>query len=731
MPDSIDPQHAELFQLYADDQLDPTQAEQLNNLLREDSAVRDTFVAFCLQAQLLKELHTGDTDARDNSAPVTAEPAKSIRSRSLSVAAVVMAALLIMIGVRKWWPDPAVDEPTVKTTADHWTIEPTGSAEFERVESSLVRLDRGELFIQHAAGAESTPLRIVTPVGEATADGSSFYIGTHEVPDNGEQDMLKQMTRVLVLSGVVSLMTSDGRLDGGEGDLLTAGSDASPVKVAVNANSEFAFDLYRHLSVQSDDNLFFSPYSISGALTMAVEGARGETAMEIAKVLHLTPFAHRLGNDAQLIPRKTALVHTGYSQINRRLNSAQTNPRYDAVRTRIDKLQSESNDNAEKLNSMLELSSTGFGTQAEEKEATEFSQDAFEQLMKRQQQVSAELDQLTQQISLYEVRVANAIWLEKTFPIKASFVRTFENYHGGGNIFPVDFRNDFPAAREKINNWCSDQTRNRIPEILPLLSPSEARALRIVLTNAIYFKGDWKTMFRQELTEVMDFTCGDAKTVKTKIMHAPGLNDVRYAAFNADGSFFNTPTHAKPEQQEGLYPDTAGFAMIELPYRGDDLSMLVIAPNQYDGLSKIEQSLTAANVGNWVSQLKSRTTDVRLPVFRQETSYSLKKTLMAMGMTQAFDPVGANFGGMSDSISEPLYLDMVRHKAFIEVNETGTEAAAVTAVGVAFGSPGPPPIPEFIPEFRADRPFIYIIRDDETGTILFLGRMTEPSLPTE
>jgi serine protease inhibitor len=150
------------------------------------------------------------------------------------------------------------------------------------------------------------------------------------------------VTRVLVLSGIVTLLTSAGSIDGAEGDLLLASSRQQPVKVTVKANSDFAFDLYRQLAQEnSDGNLFFSPYSISQMLAMTAEGARGQTAKEIGNVLRLPAACNRIGDDAQLMPWKTSLIHSGYSTLNKRLNSAQTNPDYDAIKSQIKRLEKE------------------------------------------------------------------------------------------------------------------------------------------------------------------------------------------------------------------------------------------------------------------------------------------------------------------------------------------------------------------------------------------------------
>ena len=221
-------------------------------------------------------------------------------------------------------------------------------------------------------------------------------------------------------------------------------------------------------------------------------------------------------------------------------------------------------------------------------------------------------------------------------------------------------------------------------------------------------------------------------------MHAPKLGVGRYGAFNADGSHFNTPIRIRRgEDPKGHYPQADGFAIVELPYKGEDLSMVVIAPNDPAGLSAIENKLTPENLNAWIGRLKKRDTHVYLPKFKMETDYKLGDTdepgtLQKMGMVRAFiDPripkTGAQFKGMTTSTDpmKQLYITKVFHKAFVEVNEKGTEAAAATAVVMAVPRSLPKDVP-FIPEFKADRPFVFLIREKSTGSVLFLGRMMTP-----
>jgi serpin B len=255
-----------------------------------------------------------------------------------------------------------------------------------------------------------------------------------------------------------------------------------------------------------------------------------------------------------------------------------------------------------------------------------------------------------------------------------------------------------------------------------------------VLANTICFRGKWRYQFQQARTRDADFYLADGNVVKVPMMGQPA-DDVHYAAFRADGSLFDTPAKVRRgEDTARCYPDSSGFAMVEIPYREERLSMVVIAPNRPDGLEAIEEMCDAETLARWIQAGRKRPVELYLPTFRSETGYDLNETLASMGMTSAFRspgmPSGADFSGM-DGSQEPdsqLFISLVAHRAFIRVNEEGTEAAAATAVimkswGVTrFGE-----MISFIPVFRADRPFLYLIRDARTGVVLFLGRMMNPA----
>jgi serine protease inhibitor len=172
--------------------------------------------------------------------------------------------------------------------------------------------------------------------------------------------------------------------------------------------------------------------------------------------------------------------------------------------------------------------------------------------------------------------------------------------------------------------------------------------------------------------------------------------------------------------------------MLELPYKGGEVSMVVLLPRSAGGLEALEKKLTADNLGAWVGKLRQRGTHVYLPKFRVETKYDLGRTLQGMGMERAFQdprqPGGAQFDGMSESQdpAQKLHVSKVLHKAFVEVSEKGTEAAAATAVMMPKAEAAPASVP-FTPTFKADRPFLFLVRDRQSGSVLFLGRVVNPT----
>ena len=509
-------------------------------------------------------------------------------------------------------------------------------------------------------------------------------------------------------------------------------SPGSASENLAQANNDFAFDLYRQLVTKDRDNLFFSPYSVSQTLAMVTEGARGQTAKELKRVLHFVE-ARKQGERVEPVPvRKLNLFHSGYAALNKRLNAAQANPKYDTIRAEVRKCEKEIAALDAKIEKMsmdmpwgfgANESRGGFGIASEEDDKkSEAIYEKIDELDRKRNGIKDRMLQLESSISACEFLSANRIWSDNRFTIKNDFVNFTNKYYAKGGVRSVDFHGNFENAHQEINAWCAEKTKNRIKDVFPRLPEAQARSMAFALTNAIYFRADWQTKFDPGKTKKASFTCLDGAKVETPMMHGSKFA-ARYSAFNQDGTLFPTPEKIKHKQTEGLYPDQDGFSIVELPYRGNEISMLLIAPNHFRGLKVIEEKLTAANLSHWLEQLQSRQVDIVLPKFKYEANYDFKEALMAMGVNQAFD-LSADFNGLINcNDGQPVYLGMVQHKTVIEVNETSTEAAAATFSGGLFGAP---PMKPFTPEFRADRPFLYIIRDIATGTVLFVGRMSRP-----
>lgn len=344
--------------------------------------------------------------------------------------------------------------------------------------------------------------------------------------------------------------------------------------------------------------------------------------------------------------------------------------------------------------------------------------------------LAAVSDAITARADSFEFRSANALWAEQTYPLSRSFLESIRRTDGTGALFSVDFRHDFESVRKEINRWTDEQTNQRIRDLLAPGTLDEST--RLVISNAIYFKGEWVEPFDEKRTRPGDFTLTSGEVVQTELMAAWNREHARYGAFNRDGSYFETPDSVQSGSSDGFYPDRHGFHAVELPYEGDRLSMILLVPMDPGGLSEIESLLSADALAEWVEHLEKRSVHVTLPKFSLEAGYSMKSTLASMGMRRAFsDPAtgnGADFSGMTDSQGPAnLYISQVIHKAFLEVSEEGTEAAAATAVIDVLSAVPSDRLP-FVPTVRADHPFVFLIRDLASGTILFLGRFTSPAL---
>ncbi len=393
------------------------------------------------------------------------------------------------------------------------------------------------------------------------------------------------------------------------GDAAPAAAPGA-VTTLVEGNTAFAFDLYGRLA-GADGNLFFSPWSISACLAMAREGARGETASEMDRVLHLPE---------------------GFGAL--------------------------------------------FQGAAKALEAPEVREDR---------------DAGAARVPAYLIAIANRLFGQVDYGFEPSYVDRLGAVFGAG-LGTVDFR-ETEAARKVINDWVEEQTRKKIENLIPagVLSPDT----RLVLANAIYFKAPWLEPFAEGATIDAPFhrAPGDDETVRT--MH---------------------------RTDHFAYADVGDAQVLSLPYRGRTMSMLVVLPKAMDGLAAVESSVSPETLAGWTSRLSSAKVRLSLPTFRFTSGFQLGDALEGLGMRLAFDAQNADFSGMT--ATERLWIGAVVHKAFVAVDEKGTEAAAATAVLMRAGSA---PRPEPVVTFNADHPFLFVIRHEPTGAILFLGRVADPT----
>jgi serpin B len=388
------------------------------------------------------------------------------------------------------------------------------------------------------------------------------------------------------------------------------GQHTGAEKSVVEANNKFAFASYSELRKDAFNNnktLFYSPFSISSALAITYEGARGTTADEIRSVF--------------FFPSDDNQRRMGYEQLNKGIN---------------------------------------------------------------------------QENSRYTLKTANALWAEKTYRFLPEYMNTARMYYRA-NATNLDFINQPENSRLTINTWIEDQTNNKIRDLIPggAINP----LTRLVITNAVYFKGLWAQPFDKNETRDELFTISQGKTVPVKMM-----------VKNDTDAYFR-------------YMENDALQVLELPYatgNNKQVSMLVILPRNYD-LASVEESLTPEKLASLKNASYRQRVHVMFPKFKLDTKFNLSGTLKLLGMSAAFTE-NADFSGMDGSRN--LFIGDIIHQAFIEVNEEGTEAAAATVVVMnVMAIRNEPPIPVF----RADHPFIFIIQDNENGNILFMGRVIDPN----
>ncbi len=368
----------------------------------------------------------------------------------------------------------------------------------------------------------------------------------------------------------------------------------------VNGNNQFAFDLYEKLN-DKEENVFFSPYSISSALAMTYTGAENITKQEMKQVMYYL-------DDKESLAKSFG-----------------------------------------KLNDHIEAA-TQKGVQ---------------------------------------LNIANSLWCQQNYNFMDKFISINDSYYKAG-IKKVDFKNNHPQVRKNINKWVEDKTNNKIKNLIKknMLDP----LTRLVLVNAIYFNGKWEHPFKEEKTKEDTFFIYSECTTKADFMNQ--TVSLRY------------------------YKDDLA-KVIEIPYEGNEISMMVLLPHKRYGMKELEQKLNYELFQKYIRSLYKTKVKLSLPKFKFSADYDLNDPLKNLGMKTAFQK-DADFSGITGK--KDLFISEVVHKSFVDVNEKGTEAAAATGVVMRKSSA----IMKSA-SFDADHPFIFLIKDNKSGSILFMGRMMNPN----
>lgn len=288
----------------------------------------------------------------------------------------------------------------------------------------------------------------------------------------------------------------------------------------------------------------------------------------------------------------------------------------------------------------------------------------------------------------FRLNVVNAIWGQKDFKFKSEYLDLLAQNYGAG-LRILDFIKAVEPSRVTINQWVSDQTEARIKDLLPKGSIDEMT--RLVLTNAIYFNAAWQSQFKKEATTEGKFTLLDGSQITASLMR---------------------------QTKSFGYCEGDNYQAVELPYDGNELSMVILLP-KVDQFKAFESGLSGEKIAGIIKSLQNNQVELTLPKFKIESELGLSSTLKDLGMKDAFDPLKADFSGMDGA--KDLFISDVVHKAWVAVDEAGTEAAAATGVIVGTTS-----MPIDIKEMKIDHPFIFLIRDIQTGAILFVGRVMNP-----
>ncbi|NLD04669.1 MAG: serpin family protein, partial [Synergistaceae bacterium] len=291
------------------------------------------------------------------------------------------------------------------------------------------------------------------------------------------------------------------------------------------------------------------------------------------------------------------------------------------------------------------------------------------------------------------VKTANAIWPAKDENLLDNYTEKIRCFYEA-SLTPLNYREKSKEARTTINNWVDKETEGKIKNLIG--EGVLKKGTTLVLTNAVYFKSDWMNKFDPQNSRAVPFHISPTESVPTVMM---------------------TKTDKKVR-----YSKESDLEIVDIPYTNNRFSMLILLPQKGTKLEKIEQKLNHLNFVEWTAFLTSQKVRLTIPKFKTEQSFELSEALKGMGMASAFNAGKADFSGMNGK--KNLYIGAAIHKTFLEVGEEGTEAAAATAVIMTKTSIMHDP--EETIEFKADRPFIYMIKDNQTGAILFIGRYTKP-----
>ncbi|XP_020014766.1 antithrombin-III [Castor canadensis] len=287
---------------------------------------------------------------------------------------------------------------------------------------------------------------------------------------------------------------------------------------------------------------------------------------------------------------------------------------------------------------------------------------------------------------------ANRLFGDKSLTFNETYQEISEMVYGA-KLQPLDFKENAEQSRVTINNWVANKTEGRITDVIPSDAINELTVL--VLVNTIYFKGLWKSKFSPENTRKELFYKADGESCSASMMYQEGKFHYRRVA--------------------------EGTQVLELPFKGDDITLVLILPKPEKSLAKVEQELSSELLQEWLDELEEMMLVVHMPRFRIEDGFSLKEKLQDMGLIDLFDPKKSKLPGIVAEGRQDLYVSDAFHKAFLEVNEEGSEAAASTAVVIAGRSLNPNRV-----TFKANRPFLVLIREVALNTIIFMGRVANP-----